>query len=88
MDERLVQALIRLLVIGAVAFLSAIGANLTILQGAVADPVFASLVVSVLTAIISAVLKYLGGVTSQPTAQEGVRANDRRGVQRPNPFAV
>lgn len=88
MDERLMQALIRLLVIGVVAFLSAIGANLTILQDAINDPVFASLVFSVVTAVISAILKYLGGITTQPVTTDGVRSADRKGVRRPNPFAV
>jgi hypothetical protein len=87
-NERLVQALIRLVVIFIVAGLSALGANLTLLQDAVDDPVMASLVVSIITAAISAILKYLGGATSQPVTNDGVRSSDRRGEHRPNALAL
>lgn len=88
MDERLAQALIRLVVIFLTAGVTALGANFTILQEAINDPVFASLVFAVGTAILSAILKWLGGITQEPVSTDGVRAADRRGVKRPNALAL
>jgi hypothetical protein len=87
-DERLVQALIRLVIVFITAGLAALGTSLTVLQEAISDPILASTIVAVVTAVINAILKYLGGATSQPVTEEGVRASNRRGENRPNVLAV
>ena len=61
MSPALVQALQRLLVVAVVGALSAVGLNLTILNGALGSS--ALLLLPILTAIIDAALKYLGGAT-------------------------
>lgn len=61
MSPALVQALQRLVVVAVVGALSAVGLNLTILNGALGSQ--AVLLIPILTAIIDAVLKYLGGAT-------------------------
>lgn len=91
--ERLVQALMRLVIIFIVAGVSAVGLNLTILKDAIDDPIVADLAFSILTSIIAGVLKYFGGVTVQPvTPVEGEpRARGASRVQaakRPNIFAT
>ena len=60
MSPKLVQALERLLVIAIVGALTAVGINLTVLNGALPN---AALLIPVITAVIEAVLKYLGGAT-------------------------
>lgn len=94
-NERLVQAVIRLIVIFVASGLTALGANLTILQEAVDDPILSALVFSLGTSLITAVLKWLGGATQpvSPVAAdtEGVRAGRRRAAaepERPNIFAI
>jgi hypothetical protein len=77
----LVQALQRLVVIFVVGGLSAVGLNLTILNGALGNT--ALLLIPVLTAVIDAVLKYLGGPTIQVANAAAARA--RTGVESP-PF--
>jgi len=59
----LVQALQRLVVVAVVGALSAIGLNLTVLNGALGNT--ALLLIPILTAVIDAALKYLGGPTIQ-----------------------
>lgn len=61
MSPALVQALQRLVVIFVVGGLSAVGLNLTVLNGALGAN--ALLLIPILTAAIDAVLKYLGGPT-------------------------
>ena len=61
MSPALVQALQRLVVIFVVGGLSAVGLNLTVLNGALGSN--ALLLIPILTAAIDAVLKYLGGAT-------------------------
>jgi len=61
MSPALVQALQRLLVVAVVGALSAVGLNLTVLNGALGSS--ALLLLPILTAIIDAALKYLGGAT-------------------------
>lgn len=61
MSAALVQAIERLLVVGVVGALSAIGLNLTVLNGALGTN--AVLLIPILTAVIDAALKYLGGAT-------------------------
>lgn len=88
MNSRLGQAALRLVVVGASAAVAAILANATILQGAIEDPVQATLAFSIFTAVLQAILKYLGGVTTQPApSAEGVRGAAPKGEQ-PNIFAV
>jgi len=60
MSPALVQALQRLIVIAVVGALTAVGINLTVLNGALPN---AALLIPVITAVIEAVLKYLGGAT-------------------------
>jgi hypothetical protein len=60
MSPALVQALQRLVVVAIVGALTAVGINLTLLNGALPN---AALFIPVLTAVISAALKYLGGAT-------------------------
>ena len=60
MSPALTQALERLLVIAVVGALTAVGLNLTVLNGALPN---AALLIPIITAIIEAVLKYLGGAT-------------------------
>lgn len=60
MSPVLVQALQRLVVIAVVGALTAVGLNLTVLDGALPNAV---LLIPVITAVISSVLKYLGGPT-------------------------
>lgn len=90
-NERLMQALIRLVVVFLTAGVGAVAANLTILQEAISDPIFASLVFSTATAVLSAILKWLGGATepAEPVA-EGARSGGRgaRAPRRPNPLAL
>lgn len=86
-NTALTQALIRLVVIFVTAGLGALGANLTILQDAVTDPIFASTIVAVITALISAVLKYLGGATVQ-APDRGVRGAGEGATKNPNPLAI
>lgn len=61
MSPALVQALQRLVVVAIVGALSAVGLNLTILSGALGNT--ALLLIPILTAVIDAALKYLGGAT-------------------------
>ena len=61
MSPALVQALQRLVVIFVVGGLSAVGLNLTVLNGALGSN--ALLLIPILTAAIDAILKYLGGAT-------------------------
>ena len=61
MSPALVQALQRLVVIFVVGGLSAVGLNLTLLNGALGSN--ALLLIPILTAAIDAILKYLGGAT-------------------------
>lgn len=63
MSPALLQALQRLVVIAVVGGLSAVAANLTVLDGALGTN--ALVLIPVLTAVIDAVLKYLGGPTVQ-----------------------
>jgi hypothetical protein len=65
MNPALVQALQRLLVVGVVGALTAVGLNLTVLNGALGSS--ALLLLPILTAIISAALKWLGGATVPAT---------------------
>jgi hypothetical protein len=78
MNEALVQAVERLITIFVVAGLVAIGADLTILKDAISDPTLATFVFAIGTAVIDAVLKYIGGAT-MPTAsmKVGLLASDR-----------
>ena len=69
MSPALVQALQRLVVIFVVGGLSAVGLNLTVLNGALGAT--ALLLIPVLTALIDAVLKFLGGPTT-PVANVSV----------------
>ena len=64
MSPALVQALQRLLVVGVVGALTAVGVNLAFLNGALPN---AALFIPILTAIISAALKWLGGATVPAT---------------------
>lgn len=86
MSEALAQALIRLVVGSVSAGLLFIAANLTVLSGAIDDPILAGLVLSIGPGVISAILKYIGGPTEAADRQVG------RGLggpaKRPNPFAV
>lgn len=84
-NEVLVQALIRLVVIFVTAGLAAVGANLTILKDAVSDPIMAAAVVAIITAVISAVGKYLGGATAPAPVTHGEGAAP---AARPNVLAV
>ncbi len=74
MSPALVQALQRLVVVAVVGALSAVGLNLTILSGALGNT--ALLLIPILTAVIDAALKYLGG----PTIQVANAAVARAGV--------
>jgi hypothetical protein len=65
MNPALVQALQRLLVVGVVGALTAVGLNLTVLNGALGSS--ALLLLPILTAVIDAALKYLGGATVPAT---------------------
>jgi hypothetical protein len=65
----LVQALQRLVVIAVVGALTAVGLNLTVLDGALPN---AALFIPVLTAVISAILKYLGGATVPAASAVGI----------------
>lgn len=80
MSPALVQALQRLVVVAVVGALTAVGINLTVLDGALPN---AALLIPVITAVISAVLKYLGGPTIQVANAAVSRA--RVGVESP-PF--
>lgn len=92
MNENMQQALVRLVVVFLTAGVGAIGANLTVLKDAIADPIYATLVFSVITAVISAILKFLGGATQQapaPLDGEAPRgANRARAGKRPNLLAI
>jgi hypothetical protein len=76
----LVQALQRLVVVAVVGALTAVGINLTVLDGALPN---AALLIPVITAVISAVLKYLGGPTIQVAHAAAARAG--AGIDKP-PF--
>jgi hypothetical protein len=76
----LVQALQRLVVVAVVGALTAVGINLTVLNGALPN---AALLIPIITAVISAVLKFLGGPTIQVANAAVARA--RVGVESP-PF--
>ena len=65
MSPALVQALERLLVIAVVGALTAVGLNLTVLNGALPN---AALLIPIITAVIEAALKYLGGATVLATS--------------------
>jgi hypothetical protein len=80
MSPALSQALQRLVVVAIVGALTAVGINLTVLDGALPN---AALLIPVITAVISAVLKYLGGPTIQVANAAVSRA--RVGVESP-PF--
>ena len=71
MSPALTQALWRLLVIAVVGALTAVGANVVILNGTLPN---AAYLIPVITAIIDAVLKYLGGATI-PVGNASVSAN-------------
>ena len=60
MTPALQQALQRLLVIGAIGALTAVGVNLTLLNGALPNAVY---LIPVITAAITSILKLLGGAT-------------------------
>ena len=60
MSPALVQALQRLLVIAVIGALSAVGVNLTLLNGTLPN---AAYLIPVILAVITAALKYLGGAT-------------------------
>ncbi len=61
MSQGLAQALQRLVTVFLVTGLAAVGANLTILNGAIPDPIMASAVIAIVSAVIEAILKWLGG---------------------------
>lgn len=83
MSPALVQALQRLLVVAVVGALSAVGLNLTLLNGALGTN--AVLLIPILTAIISAALKYLGGPTISAGTASVAQADNRTGADKP-PF--
>ena len=60
MSPALTQALQRLVVLAALGALTFVGANLALLNGALPN---AALIIPIITAVISAALKYLGGAT-------------------------
>ncbi len=60
-SSALMQALQRFVTVFVVAGLSAILANITILNGAIPDPIMASAIIAIVTAFIEAILKWLGG---------------------------
>lgn len=86
MSPALSQALIRLVIIFLTAGVAAIGANLTILQEAITDPVLSAMVVAVITAVLSAIGKYLGGATQpvEPTVGRAAAGD----VKTPNVLSV
>ena len=69
MSPALLQALQRLLVVAVVGALSAVGLNLTVLNGALGSS--ALLLLPILTAVIDAALKYLGGPTVPASSVAG-----------------
>jgi len=86
MSPALVQALQRLVVIFVVGGLSAVGLNLTILNGALGNT--ALLLIPVLTAVIDAALKYLGGPTVPVSNAAVTRAGHKAGVEWPDFWSV
>ena len=84
MSPALVQAIQRLVVVAVVGALSAVGLNLTILNGALGSQ--AVLLIPILTAAIDAVLKYLGGATVPATNITGV--DYRSGINWPHLWSV
>ena len=76
MSEALIQALERLVTIAVVAAIGAVIANITVLSNAL--PQNAVLVIPIITAVLDAILKYIGGPT-MPTAsmRVGLAAADR-----------
>lgn len=93
MSETATQALIRLVVTFLVTGLTALAANLTLLNDVISDKTLATLTIAVGAALIQAVLKYLGGATHQdaPVVAGGPRGANPAGAhnaKRPNPFAV
>ena len=82
MSTALVQALQRLLVIAIVGALSAVGLNLTVLNGALGTN--AILFIPILTAIIDAALKWLGGATvPQPALDNYALSRDYKQTKPP-----
>jgi hypothetical protein len=91
MNEALVQALIRLVVTFVVAGIGAIIPLLTILTTAVpsSQVPYVTIVVAALTAILSGVVKLLGGATTPAMgAGRAKLAPGAAAAERPNPFAI
>ena len=87
MNETLIQALIRLLVIFVLAGVGAVGVNLTILKDSISDPIMAAAVEAIAGAVLAAIAKYLGGATEQSREIRG-RARAANAAERPNPLAI
>jgi hypothetical protein len=86
-SERLVQALIRLAVTFVLAGIAAVIPMLSILSESVSDPVLATVVIAVATAVLQAIAKYLGGPTEpvQPMLGAGATGSSRR---RPSIWSI
>jgi hypothetical protein len=85
MSPAVTQALERLLVIAVVGALTAVGANVTILNGTLPN---AAYLIPVITAIIDAVLKYLGGPTVPVDNAAISRAGFKAGLDWPHFWSV
>jgi len=85
MSPALVQALQRLVVVAVVGALTAVGVNITLLNGALPN---AALLIPIILAVIQGALKYLGGATVPVTVVAGVRVGVAPGVKSPPFWAV
>lgn len=91
MNERTVQALIRLVVAFVTAGIGALLANTEPILDLL-GPSLGDLTMPIITAVLLAVVKAIGGPTvpAPAPALEGARgiAGTTRDIKRPNPFAV
>ena len=95
--EKLVQALIRLVVVFVTAGLVAALACISVLQSAISDPVLASIVIAFGTALLQGILKFMGGPTepvlpgvlgARLKVDELAPAANLAGIRRPSIFSI
>lgn len=87
MNERIVQALMRAAVVFVVAGLTALGADAANIVdiGVGGDSTTGALVLSIMLAVIQALLKWLGGVTWQMPGDDGRAAAGARSLPLKRP---
>ena len=89
MNEAVVQALIKGVVIFVIAGLTALGLNAAELVqiGTQGDPITGPLTLSIVTALIGAILKWIGGPTTDAPVTHG-RSAPAGSFKRPSIFSV